>query len=188
MGFFSFFFLILNSFFSFFLLFAHRTFPFFFLPSSSPSLIISFRLFTTHLCPPTPPPLPTPPHQQQPGPTGAGRSAAAAAAAAEARARGRAVRAIYGSGSAPARVSADSAAPAVRGPAPGKGALLGEGGPGSARRRPFRETPRARAPLSCAREHLRGNHFFVYLSFGAGEPCQKWSIQQCPEAFLMLFY
>lgn len=27
----------------------------------------------------------------------------------------------------------------------------------------------------------------VYLSFGAGDRCQKCSIRRCPEAFLMLF-
>ncbi|XP_075011503.1 transcription factor COE3 [Calonectris borealis] len=48
-----------------------------------------------------------------------------------------------------AHVINDDTSPAVAGARlPGKGALLGEGGPGSARLRPFRETPRARAPFS----------------------------------------
>ncbi|XP_071605796.1 transcription factor COE3 isoform X8 [Heliangelus exortis] len=79
-------------------------------------------------------------------------------------------------------VISDATSPAVAGARlPGKGALLGEGGPGSARLRPFRETPRARAPFSrvpgntSAENIPRGGTTMKEEPLGSGmNPVRSW--------------
>ncbi|KAM6391216.1 transcription factor COE3 isoform 5-T5 [Pluvialis apricaria] len=81
-----------------------------------------------------------------------------------------------------AYVISDATSPAVAGARlPGKGALLGEGGPGSARLRPFRETPRARAPFSrvpgntSAENIPRGGTTMKEEPLGSGmNPVRSW--------------
>lgn len=92
---------------------------------------------------------------------------------------------IYGHSPAPITSAADSAAPGgLEFWLPGKVPVLGDRGLSFVRFHPSCKTLKAPHPaLSCEQEP----HVSVYLSFGAGDLCQKWSIQQCPEAFLMLF-